>query len=284
MTKLVATANHDNEVNDVAILTEMKQCRLKVDKLLTDFAAYASSKQYPISDKNAENFVSITDIKTDAFRTGKDLEAFKEAILKFGLDSKGNKANIHIPISRQIDNYVLNIPDVGIVKDYFFNNNVTISVGQISEICLEVPYVNEGFHNASIDDREIAIDLLDPGELYKLKKTNVKEWMKLQSNIQYTSLMQQIYQILADLDLQLDTNTINKLAEQSLCTALALVRCQSLKRYSTEVVESFFGKNDAGRFVVKFCEDRSTRVNCLFGRRCWGSQYGIGVNIETNFR
>ena len=177
------------------------------------------------------------------FQTGADVESFQTEILinlQGGICSLNDNGNttiasrlgnnkLSIPISllmQHIEDYSLHVPSADEIKDNLFTYNTIITIHQICNTCFAIPCVDKAYYynqnEIGVDDNNINptssdnITFWDLNELHKLKEKHIVKWNKTISNIQFQKLNQQIFQVVSDLDLQLEKCTIDKLAEQIL--------------------------------------------------------------------
>ena len=204
------------------------------------------------------------------------------------------KSSVFIPMSLIdcVEDRALHVPSASHVKDMLFSYKMVISIHQVveSKTCFEIPHVDEGYYknettNINEGDNVIGDDhsIIDCNDLRKLKKTNKLKWEKTISHIGYQCLTQQIYQVVSNLDLQLEKSEIDQLAEQTLRIAVAWNRRHIMKNIAKATIKKMLGDHHAGAFIIKVFDenDKMSNVHCHIGSGIWGDYHGIGMNVEA---
>ncbi len=278
----------------------------EVDKLLNNYAVmvskYPSSSDKPEPDykyygggqSKSYRVLSEADLKAFAasFEVETDIIGIQRSTSRMINDSIDSILFLPMSLMSLDKNWALSVPGVDHIKDNLLTYKTVISIHQIcTNSCFEVPHIGDGYYcgeNNGNNNNNNKGEFMDPNDLMRLKEKNKFEWERTISNIEYERLKQQIYQVVSDLDLQLDKIATDQIADQVICLAVGWNRnCNRsvVKTWATMAVRKLFGNHSAGRFIVKVVDDndhmKMSNVRCHIGSRPWGDYHGIGMNVET---
>ncbi len=280
-------------MNEEEVIKSMKEGLEDVDRFLNRIARHSS-----ILLKPEKKWVSKADLDSfaESFRAEINVEGIRDSITTIlqdyndhGSPGEEVKNTIEIPLtslSHDKNQVVLQLKPSDVIENTLVCYDVVISIHRLDETCTEIPHVDTGYlkkDDVVTSDEEGVIDSKD---LLVLKSKNREKWERVISNMEFQYLMQQMYQIISSLDLQLSIGDIDKLAKQAICIIVTWKESCDVDSMSNGVLGAFFGKHDRGIYVFKAQEGESalSNVRCKIGARQWGDHHSIGMKLEMDMK
>lgn len=281
-------------MDETEAMTAMKAGLKDVDKLLDKVARNVMqvNNNKLVSESELQSFASSLRNECDAEGIRKKVSSILQNHYK-DRDLSTDIYRLEIPLSLLglKEPQLLQIQSSDVIEDTLISHNVDITIHQFDEICSEIPHVDYGYLKKDdvVSDEDVGV--IDSKDLSFLKSKDKMKWEKVTSNLEFQSLTQQIYQIIAGLDLQLTVDDIYELAKQAICIALAWKQSCDVGKASNVALHKLFMKNDRGTYIfkeVQHCGNNSTditKIRCHFGTQPFGDDhYGIGMFIEMDTR
>lgn len=285
-------SSNEMDNNDI-LLAAMKEGFHDVNKLLDDLSSYYYSKQqqgqmfwnkYLVTNESTS---IVTECELDSisahFQNATNVESLQKEVAR--VRSIDEKIIPMTMLMQRVETYTFQMPSLEHVKETLIHYNIVASVHKMGSACHEIPYVDGGFQEWDFDDSEIDHTYLGSKDLRELKKTNIDAWQKLVSTLQFQNLKQQIYQIVSDLDLQMETQEISQLAERIICLIVSWNNCNLIKIMAMKSAQRLFNKNKSGKFSFNVIEEKNQKSTSVhIGSRPWRECHGFGVDLETIVR